>query len=66
MLGFYAFEDFREDGTSVIKGYTEKEAIEYQKGVAAKVKPDFKYDSDQHALEDFIAVNWAWWVDLLP
>jgi hypothetical protein len=66
MLGFYAFEDFREDGTSVIKGYTEKEAIEHQKALVAKVRPEFKYETDQQALEDFVNVNWAWWVDLLP
>jgi DNA-directed RNA polymerase beta' subunit len=32
----------------------------------AKVNPDFKYENDQQALEDFVNVNWVWWVDLLP
>jgi hypothetical protein len=47
-----------------VKALTEQEAIEHQKALVAKVRPEFKYESDQQALEDFIAVNWAWYVVL--
>jgi hypothetical protein len=47
-----------------IKAITEQEAIKIQKETVAKVKQDFVYKDDQQALNDFITVNWAWYVDL--
>jgi len=40
---------------------TAAEAIAQQRALVASVRPDFSYESDEQALEDFITVNWAWW-----
>ncbi len=40
-----------------IKAVTEQEAINMQ-------KENFQYNNDQDALQDFIDINWAWYVDL--
>lgn len=45
-----------------IKAITEQEAIKYQQDLVNK--RGVKYNTDQDALEDFIAINWAWYVDL--
>lgn len=37
------------------------EAIAQQRATAASVRPDFNYESDEQALEDFITIHWAWW-----
>lgn len=42
---------------------TRKEAIELQKQLVAKIKPDFVYRNDEEALEDYITVNWAEIID---
>jgi hypothetical protein len=45
-------------------GYAEvtvsrEEAIRLQRDTVARVRPDFVYESDEQALEDYIVVNWA-------
>jgi hypothetical protein len=40
---------------------TAAEAIAQQRATAASVRPDFSYESDEQALEDFITIHWAWW-----
>jgi hypothetical protein len=36
-----------------------KEAIEIQKATAAKVNPNFTYENDEQALQDYLTVHWA-------
>lgn len=65
-IRFFAYDVpiFDEDTDQLIGNKTivksEQEAIEYQKSVAAQVRPEFKYNNDSEALEDFIIVNWAY------
>ena len=35
------------------------EAIRLQRDTVARVRPDFVYESDEQALEDYIVVHWA-------
>jgi hypothetical protein len=41
---------------------TVEEAVARQRAAAASSRPDFSYASDQEALDDFIAIHWAWWM----
>jgi hypothetical protein len=54
----------QEDGTVGYEKRTEAEAISHQREYAFK-KHDFIYASDQEALDDYICVNWAYWVEEL-
>lgn len=36
-----------------------KEAIEIQKATAAKVNPNFTYENDEQALQDYLTIHWA-------
>lgn len=36
-----------------------REAIEIQKATAAKVNPNFTYENDEQALQDYLTVHWA-------
>jgi len=54
----------KEDGTVGYEKRTEAEAIAYQREYAFK-KHDFVYENDQQALDDYICVNWAYWVEEL-
>ena len=69
-LKFIAYDEPLFDQTTgehignKVKALTEQEAIQIQREKAAKVKPLFLYRDDKEALEDFIAVNWAWYVVL--
>lgn len=47
-----------EDGFEEVT-VTREEAIRIQKKVVSRVRPDFTYESDQQALDDYITVNWA-------
>jgi hypothetical protein len=47
-----------EDGFEEII-VTPEEAIRIQKETVSRVRPDFTYESDQQALDDYITVNWA-------
>lgn len=47
-----------EDGFEEII-VTIKEAIEIQKATAAKVNPNFTYENDEQALQDYLTVHWA-------
>lgn len=46
----YCFEEFF---------ITREEAISRMKASAKFAKPDFVYESDERALEDFINIHWA-------
>ena len=53
-----------EDGSGITVTVTVAEAIERQRAALAASKvarPGFQYESDEQALEDFIAIHWAWW-----
>jgi len=53
------FNEFDNDGHSV-RRIPEAEAIAEQKRAGAQ--KGYVYADDQRALDDFIAVNWAWQV----
>ncbi len=36
-----------------------REAIEIQKATAAKVNPNFTYENDEQALQDYLTIHWA-------
>ena len=36
-----------------------KEAIRIQRETAEKMNPDFVYDTDEDALQDYLTVHWA-------
>lgn len=38
---------------------TREEAIRIQKETVSRVRPDFIYESDQQALDDYITIHWA-------
>ncbi len=69
-LKFIAYDEPLFDQTTgehignKVKALTEQEAIKIQKETVAKVRPSFSYKDDKEALEDFITVNWAWWVEI--
>ena len=50
------------DGWGKIITITREEAIRKQKLAASFFHQD-KYESDEEALQDFIDVHWAYWVD---
>jgi len=54
----------KEDDTVGYEKRTEAEAIAYQREYALK-KHNFTYESDEQALDDYICVNWAYWVEEL-
>ena len=49
-----------EDSTNVIR-VTVEEAIKATKTTA--YRHGYTYSNDEDALQDFIAVNWAYWVE---
>jgi hypothetical protein len=53
----------KKDGTVGYEKRTEAEAIAHQREYAKK--HNFIYASDQEALDDYICVNWAYWVEEL-
>lgn len=53
-----------KDGSVGYEKRTEQEAIAYQRKYALD-KHDFVYENDQQALDDYICVNWAYWVEEL-
>jgi hypothetical protein len=56
------FDEPHQTGNRKIKR-TEAEAIAYQREYA--LKHNFVYESDSQALDDYICVNWAYWVEEL-
>ena len=54
----------KEDGTVGYEKRTEQEAIAHQREYALE-KHNFTYENDQQALDDYICVNWAYWVEEL-
>lgn len=56
----YWVEPYDESGKEhVIVWCTVTEAIEWEKAIAARVKPGFVYGSAREALMDFIGTHWA-------
>jgi hypothetical protein len=55
-------EPDEQDNPKTIRVSVE-EAIKKSKLVAAEYA-DYTYESDEEALQDFIAVNWAYWVEV--
>lgn len=53
-------EPDEQDNPKIIRISVE-EAIKKSKLVAEYA--DYTYESDEEALQDFIAVNWAYWVE---
>jgi len=53
----------KEDGTVSYEKRTEAEAIAYQREYAKR--HNFVYENDSQALDDYICVNWAYWVEEL-
>ena len=62
-IKFIAYGEILPDGREIVKGLTIEQAIEIQKQAAAKTKA-FVYPDDKTALEDFVDINWAWFVEL--
>jgi hypothetical protein len=54
----YIIPSSNEDGFEEII-VSVKEAIQIQKATAAKVNPNFTYENDEQALQDYLNVNWA-------
>lgn len=54
----YIIPSSNEDGFEEII-VSVKEAIQIQKATAAKVNPNFTYENDEQALQDYLTVNWA-------
>ena len=54
----YIYPTENEDGFEEVI-VTREEAIRIQKEIVSRVRPDFTYESDQQALDDYITVNWA-------
>jgi len=54
----------QEDGTVGYEKLTEQEAIAHQREYGLKIN-NFVYENDQQALDDYICVNCAYWVDEL-
>jgi hypothetical protein len=48
-----------ENDKVITRRITAEKAIFMQKASARFVKPDFRYENDQAALDDFITVHWA-------
>lgn len=61
MKYLYWTEQDNPDNPSSYKECTisEEDAIQTMKKLVTLVSPEFAYQSDQEALMDFIAVNWA-------
>jgi hypothetical protein len=62
-MRYLVFDEPHQTGNRKIKR-TEEEAIEYQREYALK-KYNFVYPYDQQALDDYIATNWAYYVEEL-
>jgi len=62
-MRYLVFDEPHQTGNRKIKR-TEAEAIAHQREYAFK-KHDFVYENDQQALDDYICVNWAYWVEEL-
>lgn len=63
-MRYLVFAYPKEDNTIAYERRTEQEAIAYQREYALN-KHNFTYGSDTQALDDYICVNWAYWVEEL-
>lgn len=55
-----AFEEPHKTGGDATIRITEEKAIAWQKNYVKNIRPDFAYNNDEEALEDFIIINCAW------
>jgi len=62
-MRYLVFDEPHQTGNRKIKR-TEVEAIAYQREYTLK-KHNFVYENDSQALDDYICVNWAYWVEEL-
>lgn len=58
---FLSYNCMSERGEYISVTLTAADAIAHQRAHAAEVRPDFQYEDDEQALDDFIAIHWAWW-----
>lgn len=63
-MRYLLYNEQREDGDKLIRVSAE-EAAARQRARAYSVR-QYVYESDEEALLDFIAVNWAWYEDEAP
>jgi hypothetical protein len=54
----YIYPDDSEQGFGEVV-VTREEAIRIQIEMVRSVRPDFKYQNEQQALDDYITVHWA-------
>ena len=62
-MRYLVFDEPHQTGNRKIKR-TEEEAIVYMREYVLKTH-SFTYQSDQNALEDYISMHWAYWVEEL-
>ena len=60
-MRYLLYNEQHEDGDKLIRVSAE-EAVATQKARAYRIR-QYVYESDEEALLDFIAVNWAWYED---
>jgi hypothetical protein len=58
-MRYIVYSEPSEHGDVEVK-MTEAEAIKWQRDYVLKAH-NYTYESDQAALKDYIAVNWAYW-----
>jgi len=61
-MKYLQYHEPDEHGNIKIIRVTIEEAIEIMHRYSSR--NDFVYQNDDEALEDFIAVNWAYWVEV--
>jgi hypothetical protein len=59
MSKYVVYSDMAEDGSGKVVRLTVDEAIDIQKRKAYEYHR-FIYETDQQALDDFVACNWGW------
>ena len=60
-MRYLVFNYPKEDDTVGYERRTEAEAIAHQREYSKK--HNFTFESDSQALDDYICVNWAYWVE---
>ena len=63
-MRYLRYNEQHEDGDKLMRVSVE-EAVATQRSRAYSVR-QYTYESDEEALLDFIAVNWAWYEDEAP
>ena len=63
-MKYLVFNYPKEDSTVGYEKRTAEDAVEYQREYALKTH-NYVYPYDQQALDDYICVNWAYYVEEL-